>query len=74
MVSWTKEVFVEGVKESRGDAARGGFVGGVGGWSGRLTSPGVSINTLSGAEGVDGMLSSGAGLNLWVEGEGEEQR
>lgn len=51
------------MNESRSDAVRGvRFVNGAGGWSGASSSPGVSLRTLSGAAGVDGMLSSGEGL------------
>lgn len=62
--SGTNGAFAEGVKEPRGEAASDErFVKGVGGWSG----------TLSGAEGVVGMLSSGAGLGIREEG-GEKGR
>ena len=64
-VSGTKGALAEGVKESRGDVPRGVRVGG---WRVTLSSPVIPLKRLSsGARGVDGMLSSGAG---WDMGEG----
>ena len=71
--SGTKGAVPEGAKDSRGDGWRSArFVKGVGGWSEALSSPGVASKAWSGAAGVDGMLSSGAGLDMGRGEEGEE--
>ena len=62
----------EGAKESRTDVPGVRFAKGVGGWSGALalSSAAATTSTLSGAGGVDGMLSLGEGSFMEEEGWG----